>query len=330
MTRGARSGVRIEKRVTGRRDRRRPHRPAGRRGHGQRHGLVELGVGQLEPGVADVLQPPAHVALQTAAQQPANRRRRACRQRRPRRIGTQHGGQGVGDVLAAEDALPREHFEQHDAERPDVAASVGGAAARLFRTHIGGRAQDDPGAGHRRRGDGRRYVGGGGRDVAVEGLGQSEVEHFDGAVGPELDVGRLQVAMDDALRVGRLERIDHLRRNRQCLVERQRACRQAVGERWPVDQLEHQRRRVAGRLEAIDRGDVGMVQRGQQLGFAAEPHQSIGVGEERRWQHLQRHVALQRAVAPAIDLAHPAFAELGQDVVGAEPGTGRERHRPRL
>jgi hypothetical protein len=39
-------------------------------------------------------------------------------------------------------------------------------------------------------------------------LRQPEVEHLDRAVVAHLDVGRLQVAMDDALLVCRAERVD--------------------------------------------------------------------------------------------------------------------------
>ena len=54
-------------------------------------------------------------------------------------------------------------------------------------------------------------------------LGQAEVEHLDGAVRRELDVGRLQVAVDDAALVRGLERLGDLPRDRQRLVERERA-----------------------------------------------------------------------------------------------------------
>ena len=35
--------------------------------------------------------------------------------------------------------------------------------------------------------------------VRLKDLGKTEVQHFHGAVGPQLDVRRLQVAMDDPL-----------------------------------------------------------------------------------------------------------------------------------
>ena len=72
-------------------------------------------------------------------------------------------------------------------------------------------------------------------------LGQAEVEHLDGAVGPDLDVGRLEIAMNDALLVRGFERLGDLPRDRERLVERERPARDAVGERLALDQLHHER-----------------------------------------------------------------------------------------
>ena len=56
------------------------------------------------------------------------------------------------------------------------------------------------------------------------------------------DVGRFQIAVDDALLVRRFQSLGNLPRDRQRLVERDRALRDAVGQRRPLDQLQHQRR----------------------------------------------------------------------------------------
>ena len=51
-------------------------------------------------------------------------------------------------------------------------------------------------------------------------------------------------------------------------------CAMPIGERRPVDELQHERRaRRSAVLEAVDRGDVRMVQRGQHLRFALEARQ---------------------------------------------------------
>ena len=67
-------------------------------------------------------------------------------------------------------------------------------------------------------GDDDRAVAG----VAGPRLRQAEVEHLDLAVARELDVRRLQVAVDDALVVGLLERFGDLLGDLERLVDRDR------------------------------------------------------------------------------------------------------------
>ena len=130
--------------------------------------------------------------------------------------------------------------------------------------------------------------------------------------------------MDDAGIVRGFERQGDLMRDGQRLVGRDRALRDAVGERGSFDQFQHERRLAILLLEAVDGRDVRVVQRGQDLGFALEPREACGIGRHRRRQDLDRHVAFQLAVARAIDLAHSAFAQLRDDFVGAEavPASG--------
>ena len=89
--------------------------------------------------------------------------------------------------------------------------------------------------------------------------------------------------MDDALRVRGFERLGNLPRDGQRVVERNRPARDALGERRSLDHLEHERRRMIGRLEAVDGRDVGMIERRQQIRFPREARQALRVaGEERR------------------------------------------------
>ena len=71
-------------------------------------------------------------------------------------------------------------------------------------------------------------------------------------------------------------------------------------------------------LEAVDRGDVRVVELREELRLALESRQALLVLGERRGQDLDRDLALQPRVGRAVDLAHPALAELGGDLVGAE------------
>ena len=51
----------------------------------------------------------------------------------------------------------------------------------------------------------------------------------------------------------------------------------------------------------------------------------VGVGGERRGQHLDRDLAAEPRVARAVDLAHPAGAERRDDLVGPQASAG---HHP--
>ena len=108
-------------------------------------------------------------------------------------------------VSAGERGAAGQHFVEHAAERPDVGTFVDRPAPRLLRDSC------------RRRCRGSRpsrvrpmvTVGGLRRSrraalVARNGLRQAEVEHLHDAVGRDLDVGRLQIAMDDPLARARL------------------------------------------------------------------------------------------------------------------------------
>ena len=61
-----------------------------------------------------------------------------------------------------------------------------------------------------------------------------------------------------------------------------------------------------------------MVERGEQLGFALEAREPVAIEGEEFGQDFQRDVAIELRVARAIDLAHPACAEPGQNLVAAD------------
>ena len=97
-------------------------------------------------------------------------------------------------------------------------------------------------------------------------------------------------------------------------------------ERLAVDELQDDRGRAVGLLETVNAGDVRMVERGEELGLALEPAETIGVAREFAGQHFQRDVALQLRVARTVDLAHAAGAEQLDDFVRCDPRTGFKWH----
>ena len=61
--------------------------------------------------------------------------------------------------------------------------------------------------------------------------------------------------------------------------------------------------------------------------FAADAIAKLRVSRENVGQDLQCDISIQLGVACAIDLAHPPFAEQGDDFVRAKACAGSETHR---
>ncbi len=135
--------------------------------------------------------------------------------------------------------------------------------------------------------------------------------------------------MDDALVVGLLERGGDLQRDLARLADRDVAAfvsRKVLA----LDQLERQVGRVAGLFETVDRRDVGVVERGQQLRLAVEAGQTLRVGGDVRGQRLDRRRPVEPRVGRGPDLTHPALAELALDAVVRDGLAGSEGHRGSL
>ena len=73
------------------------------------------------------------------------------------------------------------------------------------------------------------------------------------------------------------ESFSDLLSNGQGFVDGDRPLTDPISKRRPFDQLQNQRPRVAGLLQPVDRANVGMVQRGQDLRFTLEAGQPVGV-----------------------------------------------------
>ena len=124
--------------------------------------------------------------------------------------------------------------------------------------------------------------------------------------------------------VRRFQRLGNLVRNRPGLVQPQRAAPQTLGEILPVDQLHDERAAGEGRLQPVNPGDVGVIERCEHLCLALEPGQPIGIAREVIGQDLDRDLAVEPHVARAVDLAHAAGAERSEDLVRAEASVGGE------
>jgi hypothetical protein len=76
----------------------------------------------------------------------------------------------------------------------------------------------------------------------IEYLGQPEIEDLHRSVRSDFDIRRLEVPMDDAFLVRRLERFGDLSGDRQSLFERKRSARDPVRQVVALDNLHDQRK----------------------------------------------------------------------------------------
>ena len=133
--------------------------------------------------------------------------------------------------------------------------------------------------------------------------------------------------MDDALVVRFLERLGDLNRDVDDLVDGDRPSREAFLQVFALDELEREERRAVGLLEAVNGGDVRMVECGQQVRLATEARQPLGVPRHFGRQHLDGDLASERRVGGAIDLAHATRANGRRHAVVRQGLPDDARHR---
>jgi hypothetical protein len=256
--------------------------------------------------------------VQTSLQEPPRGTRHTRRQPRPLGLALEHGRDRVGNRRALERSLPREQLVHDAAERPNVGAPIDRESPRLLRAHVRGRPEHDPFVRPFRRD----------RDPGLAGAGlphlrKPEVEHLHDARAIDLDVGRLQVPVHDALVVRRLERRCDLSRDPQRLGNGQRpaaaiAPRDQLREGLPVHELHDEPADAVAFLDAVDRCDVRMIERGQHFRLALEARKLLGVNCELFRQDLDRDLAPEARIACAINLTHRARPDEREDLVRPE------------
>ena len=70
-----------------------------------------------------------------------------------------------------------------------------------------------------------------------------------------------------------------------------------------------------------------MIERGEDFRLTLEACESFSIPGHRRGQDFDCNATFQVGVGGLVDLAHPTRADLGEDFIWAEAGTGSEEHR---
>ena len=139
------------------------------------------------------------------------------------------------------------------------------------------------------------------------------------------DVLGLDIAVDDALAMGVIERARDLRRDAHRVGDRQLLLpRDPLPQRLAVHERHDVEEQAIGVAGVMQRQDVRMLQVGGGLDLLEEPvgaHQ----GGEVRVQHLDRDLAIVLEVVGQIDRGHPAGTQLALDAVAAGEGAAASR-----
>ena len=227
-----------------------------------------------------------------------------------RRLPVEYRGQRVHRRLAEERRSARQHFVEHDAKGKDIRARIHEQASRLLGRHVGHRAENLALQGLERAGDIRAH-----RGVVRDELGQAEVQDLHQPVAPDHHVLGLDVAMDDAERVGGLEPSRRLDHEIDGESRRQRAGAHARAKRLAVDEFGRDEVPPIRFADVINRDDVGMVERRDAPRFPLKAPQTVFVLRKPRRDDLERELAAKPKILGEIHLAHPALAKLAQDSV---------------
>ncbi len=281
------------------------------------------------------------------AREPLVRRRREPAHERPpqprgqlrrRRVDLagEHAVEEVGARDVAERMPAAQRLVERDAEAELVGARVGGLAPVLLGRHVQRRADEVAGQRHRDaeqavaprapRRHRRGRCGHLARRLDLVGAArEAEVRDLDAAVVADQHVVRLEVAVDDADRVGRDQSAPGGDEHRDDAAPRWRARRQVAPQRFAAHVLHREEHVTVDAADVVDGDDVGMRQPRHRLRLAQQPRAALergdrGVGADQ----LDRDVAFELGIVREVDDAHPALRHRLADDVAPDvlPGDG--------
>ena len=209
--------------------------------------------------------------------------------------------------VAVVGARAGQQLERDDRERVTVDGRRRGLAAGLLGREIAGR----PEHGSRSR-----------EGVQTDGARDAEIGDLHRALLVEEEVRGLDVAVDDATRVGRVERRGGLRKPRQRSPRRLRPfLGDPLGERAVRDVLHHDVRPPLVLADVEDRDDVRRIgEPRSREGLACEAAADALVVREVLGEHLDRDRSAEDAILRSVHLAHAA----PRDVLGVAVASRRD------
>jgi hypothetical protein len=144
--------------------------------------------------------------------------------------------------------------------------------------------------------------------------GQPEIQDSDVPLLVDHHVGRLQVAVDHLLRMGRLEPARDPGRDlhRLSLVKPAGLVQQLV-ERLAFDPLHGEKEESFTLADVVDAADVGVRDLARDPHLAAKTLDQLGLAAQVGTDQLERHRAVERGVDRLVDHAHAALTDALDD-----------------
>ncbi|MEY2512728.1 MAG: hypothetical protein QOJ89_86 [bacterium] len=206
--------------------------------------------------------------------------------------------------VALERHAAAEHPKQDAAEGVDVGRGADGVAADLLGRRVVGAADPLVGA---RRAVARRCQ-----------PRQAEVRQERAVAGADEDVRRLDVAVHEADRMCRAERVGDLREDRDDAPRRQALGRHKLAQVGPLDEAHRDERHAVAVAGVVDGDDVRVIEHRGDARLVLEAPPRLVVAEQRGRDDLQRDGPLQRQLRRAVDGPHAAAAGERVDAVAGE------------
>ena len=145
--------------------------------------------------------------------------------------------------------------------------------------------------------------------------GDAEVQKLEIAPGTDFDVGALEVAMNDALRVHVFQRAGTLGKDGNSLRGGPGAQpRGDLLQRFAIDELHNHHRGALKLSEVIEAGDPGVAEAGLDLRFVTKALQEDRI-VGRGGQDFHRGIATQAVMLRTINTPHPALAKKAENTV---------------
>ena len=155
---------------------------------------------------------------------------------------------------------------------------------------------------------------------------QPEVGDVRPAVVVEQDVGRLDVAVDQPLAVGVVQRLGDGGDESRRLQEREARLLQSAGQVAAVDELGHdEAQAVVGAADVVDGDDVRVVQAGEDAGLGQVRLDVLGACDQTGMRRLDRDGPVKLLIQRLKDAPEATFSKEFDHAIPADPLGQRRR-----